>query len=135
MSKAVVTRLFVGAVLAIVAGVVISAVAILAALAGGVVTIGGPNVLTLNGQAFAGTLPWLAIGSIAIGVGAAAGIASWIGALLNTVQLENKTWFVALLVLGLFSLGWVAMAAYVLAGPDAIGSQRPRAVIATVQGA
>jgi len=43
---------------------------------------------------------------------------SWIGALLNTIQLEDKTWFVLLLVLGLFSFGFVAMIAYVIAGPD-----------------
>jgi len=119
MSKSSVTRLFVGAVLAVVVGVLVAFAAIVAALAGGVVTIGGPAVVTVNGGAFAGTLVWLIIASLAITGGALAAIASWIGALLNTVQLEDKTWFVALLVLGLFSLGWVAMAAYVFAGPDA----------------
>jgi hypothetical protein len=48
----------------------------------------------------------------------AAIIASWVGALLNTSRLDDKTWFVVLLVLGLVSAGWVAMIAYVLAGPD-----------------
>jgi hypothetical protein len=47
-----------------------------------------------------------------------AAIAAWVGALFNTARLEDKTWFAALLVLGLVSLGWVAMTAYVLAGPD-----------------
>ena len=55
---------------------------------------------------------------MAITGGAIAGLVSWIGALLNTAQLEDKTWFVLLLVLGLFSFGVLAMIAYVLAGPD-----------------
>jgi hypothetical protein len=118
MSKARVTRLFVGAVLAVVVGLVVALAAVIAALAAGAVTIGGPTVITVNGTAIAGNLGWLVIGAVAIAAGALAAIASWIGALLNTVKLADKTWFVALLVLGLFSLGWVAMAAYVLAGPD-----------------
>ena len=47
-----------------------------------------------------------------------AAIAAWVGALLNTSSLEDKTWFATLLVLGLVSLGWVAVIAYVLTGPD-----------------
>ena len=51
-------------------------------------------------------------------VGALAGLVAWIGAVLNTAQLEDKTWFIVLLVLGLLSFGFVAMIAYVIAGPD-----------------
>jgi hypothetical protein len=118
MSKTTVTRLFVAAVLAVVVGLVVALAAVIAALAGGAVTIGGPTVITVNGAAFAGALIWLVIGMVAIAAGALAAIVSWIGALLNTARLEDKTWFVALLVLGLCSFGWIAMAAYVLAGPD-----------------
>jgi hypothetical protein len=50
--------------------------------------------------------------------GAIGGLVSWIGALLNTAQLEDKTWFIILLVLGLLSFGLFAMIAYVIAGPD-----------------
>ena len=46
------------------------------------------------------------------------GLASWIGALLNTWQLESRAWFVGLLLLGIFNLGFFAMVAYLLAGPD-----------------
>ena len=52
------------------------------------------------------------------------GLVSWIGALLNTWQLASKTWFVALLLLGIFSLGFFAMVAYVMAGA---GRRRPTA--------
>ena len=38
--------------------------------------------------------------------------------MLNTWQLESKAWFVALVLLGIFNFGFVAMIAYVIAGPD-----------------
>jgi len=44
-------------------------------------------------------------------------------------------WFVALHVLGLFSLGLVAMAAYILAGPDATRQSLTRTATATASGA
>jgi hypothetical protein len=134
MSKATVTRLFVGAVLAVVVGLVVALAAIIAALAAGAVTIGGPTVIMVNGTAIAGSLGWLVMGAVAIAAGALTAIASWIGALLNTARLEDKTWFVALLVLGLFSLGWVAMTAYVLAGPDATSPGPARPDVARMPG-
>jgi hypothetical protein len=135
MSKATVTRLFVGAVLAVVVGLVVALAALIAALAGGTVTLGGSTVITVNGPAFAGTVGWLVMGAVGIVAGALAAVASWIGALLNTVRLEDKTWFVALLVLGLCSFGWVAMAAYVLAGPDGTKKDVSRPGIAPASGA
>lgn len=58
----------------------------------------------------------------------AQGLVSWIGALLNTAELENKSWFLLLLVLGLLRFGIVAMLAYIVgAGPDArrMAARRP----------
>ena len=123
MSKSTVTRLFIGAIVAVAVGAIVGIIALVAALAGGVVAIGGPNVISVDGSAFAGSLPWLLVAALAIAGGAIAALASWIGALLNTYRLGDKTWFVALLVLGLFSLGWVAMVAYVVAGPDGTTSE------------
>ena len=124
MSKSTITRLFVGAALAMVVGIVGAVVVVLAAIAGGSITIGGPDVINIDGGAFAGTIVWLFLAGLAVAGGTLAGIASWIGALLNTVQLDDKTWFVVLLLLGLFSFGWLAMIAYVLAGPD--GARPPQ---------
>jgi len=124
MSKAAITLCFGAAIVAVVAGFVIAIAAVLTALANGAVVFGGPQVLTLNGGAFAGSVPGLVMAALAIAAGAVAAIASWIGALLNTYRLADKTWFIALLVLGLFSLGWVAMIAYVLVGPDSTAAAR-----------
>jgi len=128
MSKALVTKLFLGAVLAVVIGIIVVLGAFVAALAGGAVSIGGPSVVTVNGAALAGTIVWFIVGGVLIAAGELAAIGSWIGALVNTSQLDDKTWFLALLVLGVFSLGWIAMVAYVFAGPD--GTRAPRQVAA-----
>jgi hypothetical protein len=128
MSKALVTKLFLGAVLAVVIGIIVVLGAFVAALAGGAVSIGGPSVVTVNGAALAGTIVWFIVGGVLIAAGELAAIGAWIGALLNTSQLDDKTWFLALLVLGVFSLGWIAMVAYVFAGPD--GTRAPRQVAA-----
>jgi hypothetical protein len=119
MSKAAVTRLFVGGVVAIVAGLVLCLAALWVAFAGGLIVIGGSDVVAFHGgSALWSVLGLVIVGSVAMLGGAVAALVSWIGALLNTVQLEDKTWFVLLLVLGLFSFGFVAMIAYVVAGPD-----------------
>ncbi len=39
-----------------------------------------------------------------------------IGAVLNTALLENKTWFIVLLVTGLLSFGFIAMVVYLIVG-------------------
>jgi hypothetical protein len=134
MSKATVTRLFFGAIVALAVGLVVTLATVLAAIAGGVVMIGGPTVVTVDGDVFAESLPWLLIAALVFVLGEIAALTSWIGALLNTWQVEDKTWFAALLVLGLVSFGWVAMAAYVFAGPDATSPRVARPGVATESG-
>jgi hypothetical protein len=118
MPKYMVDRLFIGAIVAVIVGWVVAIVAIIASVATGAVVIGGPDVLTVNGEALAPALVVLAIAFLLVTGGTIAGVVSWIGALLNTAQLDDKTWFVVLLVLGIWSFGFVAMLAYVVAGPD-----------------
>lgn len=134
MSKATITRLFVGAVVAVVIGAVVAAVAVFAALSGGAITIGGSDAVSVHAVPFARVFIWFLVASLLIAGGSLAAIASWIGALLNTVQLEDKTWFVALLVLGLISLGWVAMFAYLFWGPDAASRRIAPSGVATTPG-
>jgi hypothetical protein len=127
MSKATVTRLFIGAGLAMIAGAVLAFVAVGIATANNVFVMNGPDVVGLRGSPVA----WA---SLAIGVagviafigGMIAGLVSWIGALLNTWQLESKAWFVGLLLLGIFNLGFFAMVAYLIAGPDGKATPAPR---------
>jgi hypothetical protein len=131
MAKMTVTRLFVGGFVAVAIGVVIALAAVLYAIAGGAITIGGAQGVFVKGGDLAGALLWLIIASLAIVSGTIAAIAAWLGALLNTAQLADKTWFVLVLLLGVFSLGWVAMLAYVLAGPDSTRSGRRASAMTT----
>src|SRR4051794_4149527 len=127
ISKPLVTRLFVGALLTLLVGVLIAVAAVLFALADGVISIGGPSGVTIRTDALAGMVTWLFLAAIVILAGSIAAIASWIAALLNTFRLADKRWFIVLLVLGSASFGWLAMIAYVFAGPD---STKPSAVLA-----
>jgi hypothetical protein len=131
MSKTTVTRLFAAAILATVAGMIMTAATIVTAISGGAVTFGGSSVMSVNGSAIAGVLGWMVIASLISGLGVLAALASWIGALVNTFQLDDKTWFLVLLALGLCSFGWIAMVAYVIAGPDS-AVQRVGHGVATV---
>jgi len=119
MTKKGVTRLFVGAAVAVGAGLVLGFAALWAALASDAIDLGGSHVVDVNGGSGAWTSVGLVlVGSLLVAIGSVAAVVSWIGALLNTWQLEDKAWFGSLLGLGLLGFGVVAMVAYVAAGPD-----------------
>jgi hypothetical protein len=121
MSKPTITRLFVGSVVAVVAGFLLAAFAVIAMFAGGALVIDGQDVVGFNGTSFTWAMVGLtAVGAIAIAGGALGGLVAWIGALLNTAHIDDKLWFVLLLVLGLLSFGFFAMIAYVIGGPDGL---------------
>ena len=133
ISKKTVTRLFVGAIAAVGLGVVLGIAALWAALASDAIDVGGSAVIEVNGGSGAWTaLAFVLVGSLAILGGTIAAVLSWVGALLNTWQLEDKLWFASLLALGLLGLGVVAMIAYIVAGPDGtkLAAAPPRASIA-----
>jgi uncharacterized membrane protein len=119
ITKRTVTGVFVGSLLAIFGGLVLMFAAIWAAYANGALIMNGPDVTGVQATFFGGTMIALTIiGCVAMIGGAIGQFLAWIGAVLNTARLEDKTWFVVLLVLGLFSFGFIAMIAYLVAGPD-----------------
>ena len=135
MSKKNVTRLFVAAIVAVVAGVVVGVAALWTALASDAIDLGGSDYIDVNG----GSGAWTALGLVIVGSlvalgGTIAAVVSWIGALLNTWQLEDKLWFGSLLAGGLLGLGVVAMIAYVVAGPDGMKQSVARPRIAGAAG-
>jgi hypothetical protein len=109
ISKATITRLFVGAIVAAGVGIVLVLAAVWAAVSSDVVV----------------TATLAVVGSLALVVGTVAAVMSWIGALLNTWELEDKTWFASLVGLTLFGLAVPAMVAYVFAGPDGTRQAEP----------
>jgi hypothetical protein len=81
----------------------------------------GPDVTGIK----SGVLPWTLLGLMGLAVllllfAAVTHFVAWIGAVLNTAQLPDKTWFVVLLVVGLLGLVFIATVAYVIAGPDGV---------------
>jgi hypothetical protein len=119
MFKSTVTKLFIGSLIAFGAGAIVATFAIALAVANDVFVMDGNDIAAIQG----GTLAWVLIGLAILGVlaaagGVIAGFVAWIGAVLNTWQLDSKAWFVGLLLLGIFNFGFIAMIAYVIAGPD-----------------
>ena len=119
MSKSTITKLFVGSLIAVLGGLVILLAGIWLAFANSSFIMSGPDVTGIESSPFAWSMVGLAlVGLIAMIGGAIGQFVAWIGAVINTAYLEDKTWFVVLLVLGLMSFGFVAMVVYVIAGPD-----------------
>ena len=119
MTKATVKRLFIGSVLAATAGTIVAISAVWLAIANDVFVMNGGDITGIQGSALAWILgAFGVVGALAFTGGLIGGLISWIGALLNTSQLESKTWFLGLLLLGIFNFGFFAMIAYLIAGPD-----------------
>ncbi len=119
MSKPTVTKVFLSSIVAVIAGVVLGFAAVWYAYINDAFVMNGPDVVGIQATPAAWGMVGLAFVAVLTIVGGfVGGLVSWIGALLNTAQLEDKTWFVVLLVLGVLSFGLVAMIAYVIGGPD-----------------
>jgi hypothetical protein len=119
MSKRTVTRLFIGGGLAVIAGAILAIVAVSIANANNTFVMNGPDIVGLRGSPLAWLMLALGVGAgLAILGGLIAGLVAWIGALLNTWQLESRTWFAVLLLLGIFNFGFFAMVAFLVVGPD-----------------
>ena len=133
MTKATVTRIFIGSLIVGVAGAILAFIAVWLAFANDVFVMSGPDVVGIRGSALAWALLGLGIiGGLAMMGALIGGFVSWIGALLNTSQLESKTWFIVLLLLGIFNFGILAMIAYVIAGPDSTAQAARRSASAPV---
>ena len=129
MSKPTVTRIFLGSVAAVIAGAILAFAAVWIAYANGAFVMSGPDVIGIQSTPFAWVIAGLGVvAALAMIAGFIGGLVSWIGALLNSSQLEDKTWFIVLLVLGLLSFGLVAMIAYVIAAPDGVKHAASRPV-------
>jgi len=119
MSKPTVTRLFIGSLIAVAAGAILGIAAVALAIAGHAFVMAGSGIVSVRGDALVWSLVGLGIaGGLVILGGLVAGLVAWIGALLNTWQLETRTWFAVLLLTGIFNFGFLAMVGYVIAGPD-----------------
>ena len=119
MTKATIRTIFWGSLLAGAFGLVVLVVTAGLTYASDTFEMDGPDVVGIRSTAFGWTMIVLAATALVVMLGAGVGqFVAWVGAVLNAAQLDDKTWFVVLLVVGVLGLGFVAMIAYLVAGPD-----------------
>jgi hypothetical protein len=121
MTKSLVVKLFWGSLIGLVAGLILMGITFALAINNDIFIMSGPDVTGIK----SGVLPWILVGLCALAMllllfAAVVHFVAWIGAVLNTAQLPDKTWFVVLLVVGLLGLVFIATVAYVTAGPDGV---------------
>lgn len=138
MSRSTIVRTWLGGVIALAGGLALAGVCIALMLGFGGTFTPSPTGQgydfepTINGF-FWTTVSGIVIGGVLAAIGGLVQLAAWIGALVNTYHLEEKTWFGVLLAGGLLGfvfglVGFAAMLAYVIAGPDgmaAVNNRRP----------
>jgi hypothetical protein len=113
-----ITRVFGGSLVALAAALMLLLVAGGVAYASGSLVMDGPDIVGVTSTPFSwGMIALAGLAVLTIFGALLAQFVAWIGALVNTVQLPDKTWFVVLLVMGLLSFGFIAMIIYIIAGP------------------
>src|SRR5512133_178946 len=121
MTKSMIVKLFWGSLIGLVAGLVLMGITFALAISNDIFIMSGPDVTGIK----SGVLSWTLLGLMGLAVllllfAGVAHFVAWIGAVLNTAQLPDKTWCVVLLVVGLLGFVFIATIAYVIAGPDGL---------------
>jgi uncharacterized Tic20 family protein len=135
MSKSAVTRTWIGGLVLFAAGIVVSMVGVFLMLGyGGTFTqvagTGNYDFTPDMSGFFWTTIAVIVTGGVIALIGGVVQLAAWIGALVNSYALPEKTWFLILLVGGLLSfafapIGFAAMVAFVIAAPDGEPYRKP----------
>jgi len=60
----------------------------------------------------------VSVGALIVLGGGVAQLVAWVGALVNSYQLQDKMWFLLTLILGLVGFEPIVMIAYLVAAPD-----------------
>lgn len=131
MTKSMITKTWIGGLAVLAAGLVVAGVGIFLMLAyGGTFTqvTGNPNSYEFVPRIdnfFFTTIGLIVIGGVFAVVGGIVQLVAWIGGLVNSYALPEKSWFAILLVTGILSfflafIGFAGMLAYVIAAPDGV---------------
>lgn len=135
MTKTTITRTWFAGLIVLAAGLLLGGISL-----GLMLAYGGQFTAAPNGTGydfiprldafFWTTVSLMIIGFTVAAVGGVVQLAAWIGALVNTYQLPDRTWFIVLLAGGLLSLafglvGFATMVAYLVAGPDGMPARPP----------
>jgi len=128
MTKSTITKSWIGGLAVFAAGIIVAVVGVFLMLAyGGTFTQvpGNSNydfTPTLTGF-FWTTIGLMVAGGVIALIGGLVQLVAWVGAMINSYALPEKTWFLVLLLGGLLSfvfapIGFAVMVAYVVAAPD-----------------
>jgi hypothetical protein len=136
MKKATITRTWIAGLIVLVVGLIIGGISL-----GLMFAYGGTFAPSVTGQGqdfvpsldstFWTTVTFTSLGFLLAAIGGIIQITAWIGSLVNTYQLQDKTWFAVMLAGGLIGLafslvGFAAMIAYIIAGPDGMAAREER---------
>lgn len=136
MTKSAISKIWIAGLIAIVAGLIVGGVSLGLMLANGghyVPAASGNGydfIPRLDGY-FWTTIIFMIGGFTVVAAGGIAQLVAWIGALVNTYPLQDRTWFVVLLAGGLIGLAFgltqfAVMIAYLIAGPDGSAERQPQ---------
>jgi hypothetical protein len=136
MAKSLVVKLFWGSLIGLVAGFILIGITFALAISNDIFIMSGPDVTGIK----SGALSWTLLGLMGLAMllllfAAVTHFVAWIGAVLNTAQLPDKTWFVVLLVVGLLGLVFIATVSYVIAGPDGVKAKEEASALPQAGGA
>jgi hypothetical protein len=137
MTKSTITRTWIAGLVVLAAGLVVGGISLGLMLAyGGTFTAApsgnGYDFVPRTDSFFWTTVGFMLLGFTVAAVGGIVQLAAWVGALINTNRMADKTWFAVLLIGGLVGLvfapvGFAAMVAYLVAGPDGMLVEQPAA--------
>jgi hypothetical protein len=134
MSRRTVQQIFVWTLVGMIAGLLVSVTALIALVVNHAFIMDGPDIVGFRSTPLTWTMVGIGAAGALLVIGGAIGqFVAWIGALVRTVELTDKTWFVILLVTGLLGAGLVGMIIYLIAAKepdDRAAGQTQRPVMA-----
>jgi hypothetical protein len=136
MTKSTITKTWIGGLVVFAAGLLVAGVGVFLMLVyGGTFNQVAGNPNSYNFVPRIDSFFWTTVAVMFVGgtfalVGGIVQLAAWIGALVNSYLLPEKTWFLVVLIGGIASLffgliGFAVMVAYVVAAPDGTPYRQP----------
>ncbi len=135
MKKSTITKTWIAGLVVLVVGLIIGGISLGLLLAKGGYWVQVPGTTSWNfhprtDSYFWTTLTWVIAGFSIAAIGGIVQLVAWVGAVANTSVLQDRTWFLLLLIGGLIGfgfapVGFAVVVAYLIAGPDGSALRQP----------